>query len=155
VNLAGIQFPVFNPYGKSTVEIYISGCYMKCPSCHNKELQDFKYGEKLDKNKLVSYLIQREGLFSIVAITGGELLDQDKKEAQDLVYWLIHACPDIYGDDRRIKFWLFTGKEKQDIPDWVFEYFDIVKMGCYKVNKKQEGFPASKNQKVLVKGKDY
>jgi hypothetical protein len=148
VNIAGVIFPVFNPYQKATVEIYISGCYMKCPSCHNKELQDFKYGEKLNKEKLISYLIEREDLFSIVSITGGELLDQNKEEAKAISYWIIHALPGK-------KFWLFTGKEKQDIPDWVFEYFDVVKIGCYREEEKQEGFPASKNQKVLIKGKDF
>lgn len=148
MNIAAVQFPVFNPYGKSTVEIYVSGCYMKCPKCHNPELQNFEYGEKLDKGKLISFLIQRENLFRVVSITGGELLDQNKKEAEDIAYWIIHALP-------KAEFWLFTGKERQDIPDWVFRHFDKVKLGCYKEDEKQEGFPASKNQKLLTRGKDY
>lgn len=153
MNIAGIQFPVFNPYQKATIEIYISGCSKGCIGCHNPELQDFKYGKKLNKDEIITYLMEREKLFSILAFTGGEWLDQNLEEVKDIIYWIIHALPD-YGN-KKIEFWLFTGKEKFQIPNWCFEYFDKIKIGCYEEKLKQEGFPASSNQKLLLKGKDY
>jgi hypothetical protein len=51
--------------------------------------------------------------------------------------------------------WLFTGSEKEKIPLWGFEYFDRIKVGSYKEELKQDGFPSSSNQRMLVKRKDY
>jgi anaerobic ribonucleoside-triphosphate reductase activating protein len=83
MNLAAIQFPTFNPYQKSTVELYISGCTHKCKNCHNTELRDFNYGKKLNIPELLCYLNERQHLFSIISITGGDLLSQlDHQECE-------------------------------------------------------------------------
>ena len=147
-----IQFPVFNPYIKSTCEIYISGCTRKCKECHNPELWDFNYGEELNIEELIKYLKDREDLFDIISITGGDLLEQNINEAADF----IQKLNEIF---KYKQFWLFTGYElknlQQDKFDWVFIFFDYIKIGCYQKELKQEGFPASSNQKLLIKGKDY
>ena len=57
------------------------------------------------------------------------------------------------------EFWLFTGYNLEDLQkdefDWVFMFFDVIKVGPYVEELKQERFPASSNQKVLKKGVDY
>jgi anaerobic ribonucleoside-triphosphate reductase activating protein len=148
MNIASIQFPCFNPYIEPTIEIYVSGCNRKCKGCHNPELQNFNYGEPLDLEKLINYLKEREELFTSISITGGDLLEQNEKEAKELVEKLINQFPTKL-------MWLFTGSEKEKIPLWGFEYFDRIKVGSYKEELKQDGFPSSSNQRMLVKRKDY
>jgi anaerobic ribonucleoside-triphosphate reductase activating protein len=148
MNIASIQFPCFTPYVKSTVEIYISGCNRLCEGCHNPELQDFNYGSKINIEELIKYLSKRSSLFEIISITGGDLLCQNEKEAINLVFNL----KSYFGYK---KFWLFTGEEIENCPKWVLDSFDVIKTGVYQEKLKQEGFPASTNQKLLRKGIDY
>lgn len=167
MNLGGIQFPTFLPYGKATVEIYVSGCNKDCVGCHNPSLQSFSYGKPLNEEELIKYLKEREDLFEIISITGGDLLDQNNIEAEKFIEKLKE---EIRGKD----FWLFTGNTLEDIQkgykifdenknsshilfpwQWVLDTFDVIKVGSYNEKEKQEGFPASKNQKVLIRGKDY
>jgi anaerobic ribonucleoside-triphosphate reductase activating protein len=149
MNIASIQFPCFNPYIESTIEIYVSGCNRKCKGCHNPELQNFNYGEPLDFEKLINYLKEREELFTSISITGGDLLEQDNMSAQTLVHKLSQFFPNK-------KLWLFTGANyKEDCYYWVWEYFDVVKLGEYKEELKQDGFPSSSNQRILKKYIDY
>ena len=148
MKIASILFPVFNPYEKSTLEIYISGCNRKCDFCHNPELQNFNYGSELNIEELIKYLSERNSLFEIISITGGDLLCQNEKEAINFVFNL-----KSYFSYK--EFWLFTGEEIENCPKWVLDSFDVIKTGVYKEELKQEGFPASTNQKLLKKGTNY
>ncbi len=148
MNLAKIQFPVFNPYIKSAIEIYISGCFRRCVNCHNKELQDFNYGEFLEVEHVISYLKERQHLFSIISITGGDILCHPFFPAFEFVSNL----KNVFSDK---EFWLFTGAEITSIvSDWK-KIFDKIKTGVYDERLRVEGFPASSNQRLLVKGVDY
>jgi len=148
MNIAGIQWPVFNPYHKPTVEIYISGCNKKCKGCHNPELQNHEFGKPLNIEELIKYLKDREDLFEIISITGGDLLVHSEEEIWGLIGGL--------GEQFLTKeLWLFTGYEFKEIPEIVKEWFDKIKISCYNEELKQEGFPASSNQQLLIKGKDY
>jgi len=148
IKIAKIQFPVFNPYIKSTIEIYVSGCNRKCFNCHNSELQNFDYGEELNIKKLIRYLKERETFFDIISIVGGDLLEQNDLEA----FLFIEKLQDYFKDK---EFWLFTGSNIEQCSLWVLNCFDKIKVGSYKEELKQEGFPASSNQKLLIKGIDY
>ena len=79
MNLAALQFPTFQPYQEAAVEIYLSGCMRRCKNCHNPELVDFNFGKKLDYEEVLKYLKEREDLFKIISITGGDPLAQDSK----------------------------------------------------------------------------
>jgi anaerobic ribonucleoside-triphosphate reductase activating protein len=148
MNIASIQWPVFTPYNRASVEIYISGCTKKCKGCHNLELQDFSFGKKLDLSQLGSYLKEREDLFEIISFTGGDLLDSPLGEILSLLDFLRVLFSNK-------EFWLFTGWEFTKIPFLVREYFGVIKSGVYNEDKKQVGFPASTNQKIMYKGQDY
>ena len=149
MKLAGEIFPAFNPYNKSTYEIHISGCKNNCKGCHNKEMQDFEYGEELDIDKYIKKLKKRTKLYDAICVMGGDLLSQDFDEASHFTYALRLNF-------RRKELWLFTGvKGIHLVPKWAKECFDYIKVGPYIENLKQEGFPASSNQKLLKKGKDY
>ena len=148
MNIGGIIWDAVNIYDGVAVEIYISGCYHKCPECHNPEMQDFDYGEKLTINELGLKLFNNKKWFDIIAILGGDLLCQDEFEAWYLINYLHYTFPEK-------KLWLFTGKEKGEIPKWCFEYFDVIKTGRYIKELPSNGKLASSNQKLLYKGKDY
>lgn len=148
MHIGGILFPAFNPYEKATVELYVSGCKAACKNCHNPELQDFNFGEELNTEELINYLDRRKNLFSIISITGGDLYYQNEMEAMLLCSNLKLLFPEK-------EFWLFTGAELKSLPKWYFKVFNYIKTGVYNENKKQEGFPASSNQKLNKKGKDY
>ena len=148
MKIGGIQFPVFKPYIKPAIEIYISGCTMYCNLCQNPELQDFHFGNTVDINKLIEYLGIRRGMFDIISIVGGDLLSQPSSEAVQLIFMLTNTFLDK-------EFWLFTGKDRKEVQDWVWSYFDYIKVGKYDNALQQEGFPSSSNQKLLKKGIDY
>jgi len=150
LNIAAIQFPAFKPYQTATVEIYISGCNRKCKGCHNPELHDFNFGKPVNGTELVSYLKEREELFVNIAFLGGDLLCQSDFKAMSLVAWIKSNFNDK-------KLWLFTGAEKEECPSWVWEAFDVVKIGRFdqKVYNEVDTFPVTANQKVLRKNIDY
>jgi len=67
-----IEYP-----GKISSIIFISGCNLHCPFCHNPELvrPDLLDGEfKLTHRQVLDELISREGFIEAVSITGGEPL---------------------------------------------------------------------------------
>ena len=142
MNLGGEIFPAFNPYNKPTYEIHISGCTRKCKGCHNKELQNFNFGSPLNLDSYIPNLIKKEKFFDAISIVGGDLLCQKEEDALEFISLLRKHFPDK-------DLWLFTGATEEELPLWAKELFDYIKVGCYKEELKQIGFPSSSNQKVL------
>lgn len=143
-----LVFDCTNAYKGVAVELYVSGCTRHCKNCHNPELQSYDVGEEVNYEKLISELSSHREWFDIVSILGGDLLCQNDKQA-DLLVWTIRTLL----EDKQLM--LFTGAELEEIPLWAFEYFDIIKYGSYKEELKQEGFPSSSNQRIIYKGIDY
>lgn len=156
MKIAKILFPCFNPYNKSAIEIYVSGCkgYLNkngetvhCKNCHNPQLWNFNQGKKFDYSTLC-YIRERSDLFECISFLGGEPLDGDLEEFEVLIKFLRQIF-----DDK--EFWLFSRYELTDIPKFCKDCFDYIKVGRYLEEFKQEGFPASSNQKLLKKGLNY
>ena len=101
MKLAGLQFPVFKPYGQPTLEIYISGCKKNCDGCCSPELKDFNYGDELVLDVIGRYLVKNSGLYDIVSVLGGDLLAQDETEAMAFSVYL-----KTYLQPKGIKMWL-------------------------------------------------
>lgn len=141
-------FPAFNAYDGVAFEIYVSGCYRNCPGCHNPDMQDFNFGKALDLFDLMQDLTRNEKWFDIISFLGGDLLCQDIEEAKKLVWALQLGFP-------QKRLWLFTGAEIGDIDPTFKEAFDVIKTGVYVEELRQNGFPASSNQRLLRKGIDY
>jgi len=148
MKIGGEVFPAFQPYIKPAYEIHISGCTRNCLGCQNPELQDFNYGEELDVNEYIKKLKKRTKFYEVISILGGDLLCQDFFEAENFARMLRVAFP-------KKDLWLFTGEKIHLVPRWAKEVFDYIKVGEYKEEMKQEGFPASTNQQLLKKGVDY
>lgn len=147
MNIARIQFPVFNPYNKPSVEIYCSGCVGRCDGCHNRQLWDFKVGRPFSYSDLW-YMRERQDLFEVIGLLGGEPLDQNNIEFKAIINLLKCTFPSK-------EFWLFTRYEMDEVPDWCKIAFDYIKVGKYMQELYQDGFPASSNQKLLKKVVHY
>lgn len=151
MNIAGVIWDAVNIYDGVAVEIYISGCYHDCDGCHNSEMQDFNYGQKLSDIDLINNLTINKDWFDIISFLGGDLLCQDQRDAYYLSTILKYGFP-----TKRL--WLFTGKDYGEIEEnfkWCFDIFDVIKTGRYMKNLESNGKLASCNQKLLYKGKDY
>lgn len=142
IRIAGTEFSIKN----KSFEIYVQGCYRACSGCHNPETQSFEGGESVDIQEFLRKQQERTSLFpdlvKNIYITGGDLLCQSRSTAEEFS----RIVSDLWQDKYK---WLFTGCDFSRLPQWIWDYYDIVKCGQYMENYKQEGFPASSNQ-ILI-----
>ena len=60
--------------GHVACTVFIGGCDLRCPFCHNFELVDGTAKPVMDDEELIRFLSGRKGLLDGVAFTGGEPL---------------------------------------------------------------------------------
>lgn len=59
--------------GKTAATIFLAGCNMRCPFCHNSPLVvDMAGAEQIDERELRAFFAKRQGLLDGIAVTGGE-----------------------------------------------------------------------------------
>ncbi len=59
--------------GKVSAVLFIAGCNLRCPTCHNKELAFFhKKLSPVPREEVLSYLKKRKGWIDGIVISGGE-----------------------------------------------------------------------------------
>ena len=64
--------------GKVACTVFLGGCDLRCPFCHNAELIDGSAPAVMEEDGLLRFLETRKGLLDGVAFTGGEpLLRED------------------------------------------------------------------------------
>lgn len=78
VRIGGLQKMTLLDYpGEAACTIFMAGCRMKCPFCHNRDLvflpENYEY---YDPDEVLVYLKKRKGLLDAVCISGGEPLIQ-------------------------------------------------------------------------------
>ena len=67
--------------GRVACTVFLGGCDMRCPFCHNAGLLDPNASADMDEEDLLRFLEGRKGLLDGVAFTGGEpLLRKDLPE---------------------------------------------------------------------------
>lgn len=136
---------VNNPLdGTPAVTIWFSGCNFRCKNCHNRKLWNKNSGTTYSA-RLVASVIKatctKVNAKSVVFL-GGEPLQQNKDG-------LLYLCKEL--KDAGIKIWLYTGYDF-DCVEMMFK--DIlpmiytIKCGKYNDKLKQDGFPASSNQRI-------
>ena len=140
-----------------TLELYFSGCTMKCEGCHNQFLQERNESNTriVTVDDIIHEINDYTKIASQVHIVGGEPLEQDLRELKLLLQRMkIIGFHDII---------LFTGKtlseefinENMDL----FQYCDYLKIGHYdntQLNIEKSLIPdapafplASKNQRFI------
>ena len=106
-----------------TLGISITGCLIRCPSCHSRELWEDK-GTQLTRKGLENLIISNEGITCLLLL-GGE---HDIDTLINLFYYVSVTFP-------KIKTAWYCGldiipKDKEEILD----YLDYVKIGHFDLN---------------------
>ena len=68
--------------GRVACTVFLGGCDMRCPFCHNAELIDGTAPAVMESDGLLDFLKKRQGLLDGVAVTGGEPLLRGKELAE-------------------------------------------------------------------------
>ena len=88
MKIHGLQKMTLLDYpGRVACTVFLAGCDMRCPFCHNSDLIDGNAPVLMEDDELIRFLDTRTGLLEGVAFTGGEPI-------------LRHDLPDLL---RRIK----------------------------------------------------
>ena len=141
---------------RKALEIYVSGCSIGCPECHNPELQDPTKGSNYQTwiKKIVNKVMEFDILIENIWLLGGEPLDQDPNCLLDLLFAIRNLGKPL---------WLFTGySDINSINKDILHYLDFIKLGpyiaCIKTeNNIQHGVKlASSNQEIIdLRGKQW
>ncbi len=84
MNIHGLQKMTLLDFpGRVACTVFLGGCDLNCPFCHNAELIDGTAKPVMDENELLAFLEKRKGLLDGVAITGGE--PTLRKDLPDLI----------------------------------------------------------------------
>lgn len=72
--------------GHTACTVFLAGCDLRCPFCHNADLLDTAAEAVMDDTELLSFLKKRQGLLDGVAFTGGEpLLTRELPELMEKI----------------------------------------------------------------------
>lgn len=69
-----IKTTLVNYPGKVAAALFLPGCDLRCPYCHNPELVFNTADDLVDIDEILAYLEKRKGLLQGVCISGGEPL---------------------------------------------------------------------------------
>ena len=91
--------------------VFVSGCPIHCPGCHNPELQDFRVGTILSEHLIdeVIALLKVDGIKRGLSILGGEpLADENIPGLAFLLLRVRESLPDC-------DIWVWTGYTMEDL----------------------------------------
>lgn len=75
MNIQGLQKLTLLDYpGHMACTVFLAGCNLRCPFCHNSELLDATAPPVMDDGELLDFLKKRSGMLEGVCFTGGEPL---------------------------------------------------------------------------------
>ena len=119
--------------------VWVQGCSIHCPQCSNIDTWDFKNGEEIDVDTLITDIMRMKDLDGIT-ITGGEPLDQ-----YGAVYEL---CLKLFG---KISIFITTGYPWEKVShQFLWDCVDIVCAGPFEADKICSGkWMGSSNQELL------
>lgn len=126
MNYADIMYyDTGNSHGISTT-LFVSGCDMNCPKCHNPQAQDYNFGkvftEKEEKEILESLKNPHVNYF---VLSGGQPSADKNKEV------CLQLCKKIKDEVPWIKIILYTGHKVLDIDHRFYDYCDYIIDGEY------------------------
>lgn len=132
------------------VVLWVSGCDIQCPGCHNKETWDPNFGKKFDekaKEKLFTELSRPE--IHRLTISGGHpLMPCNFKAVKELLEEVRDKFPDII-------IWLYTGYVYENLTEdqlhMIHSCTDVLVDGPFIEEEKDVSIPfrGSKNQNII------
>lgn len=130
--------------------VFVSGCPHNCKGCHNKEAQDYSYGEDYDLDELASRFSDNS-ILNGVTISGGEpLCPENIGEVMLLIKKIKNLRPDF-------NIWCYTGYTKEYLRDNssyyqdILEYIDVLVDGPFveELCDPALKFKGSSNQRII------
>ena len=121
--------------------VFFQGCNIHCPGCQNSSLWDITKGIEYSVKNLAKII--KDGTFNRkITITGGEPLMQ--KEA------LIELLNELNGYDVIV----YTGHQKEEVPDEVWKLTKYVKCGPFieRLKTTIKPYVGSSNQELIKSG---
>lgn len=125
--------------------LYCTGCSLRCPGCHNKEMWDINSGVNTPISEIIEDIKSNLEIIDNVCILGGEPTDQE----EDLLE-LLEALNNL-----SLGIWLYTGKSEELIlKSDVYDYCNVIKVGRYDEKLTEDALNlASTNQKFIPGGR--
>ncbi|MBR2787136.1 MAG: anaerobic ribonucleoside-triphosphate reductase activating protein [Clostridia bacterium] len=151
MNMAGFyDESISNGLGWRAV-LFVSGCPHNCPGCQNKMAQDYNYGEKFDKQKIIDRICDNS-LLKGITISGGEPLCKEN------VGEVLGFIRDVKKVRPNFNVWCYSGytieelKNRNDeITNQALNEIDVLVDGRFVIEKKDPTlkFRGSSNQRIL------
>lgn len=128
--------------------IFLSGCSHNCEGCHNKEMQNYSYGDSWDTNDLFEMVKSNIDYIDGVTFSGGDPMMQP-----EAVYELAKR----FKEELNINIWLYTGFLLEDIQSdlirsKILNYLDVLVDGKFKkelLNSTTKRYVGSENQRII------
>lgn len=119
MKISSIETSFIDYPNRTAMVIFMSGCDIGCPNCHNPILQNPNIGAEISSEKIFAEL-QKRPLCSAIVFSGGDPLYQSDA--------LISVCKDLHS---RTKIGVYTGKTAKDVPEELLKYIDFLKTEPY------------------------
>lgn len=131
------------------VVLWVSGCDIKCPGCHNKETWDPTSGKPFTQTELDELVkeVERPEITRFTLSGGHPLMPCNRAEVARILATIRCAAPDI-------NIWLYTGYKYEELDDEckaICEYCDVIVDGPYVQELRDISleFRGSKNQRII------
>lgn len=130
--------------------VFVSGCRNNCEGCHNKEMQDFNYGDKMSVKEISDRIKRNVPIIRGVTFSGGEPFEQAEALAELAGY--------VKGEE--LNLWCYSGYTYEFITSefnkragWkeLMKYIDVLVDGKFEKDKIEPGlkFRGSSNQRII------
>lgn len=131
--------------------LFVSGCPHNCPGCHNKEAQNFNYGEDFNEEEILER-IKENSILKGITISGGEPLC--KENIPEVLKFIKH----VKEIKPNFNVWCYSGytleeltNRKDNITDECLNQIDVLVDGEFKQDLKEPNlkFRGSSNQRIV------
>lgn len=123
-----IYYDTGNSHGISTT-LFVSGCDMRCPKCHNLQAQNYNFGKVFTKKEEKEILESlKNPHIEYFVLSGGQPSADKNKEV------CLQLCKKIKDEVPRVKIVLYTGHKVLDIDHRFYDYCDYIIDGEYNQN---------------------
>ena len=90
--------------------LFVSGCPHNCPGCHNKEAQNFNYGQEFNKEEIINRICENS-ILKGVTLSGGEpLCKENIPEVLDFIKSIKEVRPNF-------NIWCYSGYTLEELMD--------------------------------------
>lgn len=131
--------------------LFASGCPHNCYNCHNKDAQNFNYGEEFNEDEVVDRIVNNP-ILKGVTLSGGEPLCMENIDAE------LSFVKKLKATKPELNVWCYTGYTFEELlqrtdsnTKEILTYIDILIDGKYVEMKKDPDlkFRGSSNQRIL------